>query len=71
MYPVHELDLFLWSKYVKRFVIVQVSRSLGKKLGISVADVNDVDIKDTSKGNYQIRESIDIDDNVPSEPVSR
>lgn len=50
---------------------VQVSRSLGKKLGIAVADIKDVGIKDISKGNYQIRESVDIDDNVPSEPVSR
>ena len=52
-------------------MIVQVSRSLGKKLGITAADISDVDIKDKFDGNYQNRESVDIDGNVPDEPVSR
>ena len=52
-------------------MIVQVSRSLGKKLGIAVADIDNADIKDTYKGNYESRESVDIDVNVPREPVSR
>jgi len=52
-------------------VIVQLSRSLGKKLGIGVADIHDIENEDNYKARYQSRDNLDVDDHVPSEPVSR
>eukprot|EP00890_Picochlorum_soloecismus_P005552 jgi/Picsp_1/5999/NSC_03353-R1_---NA--- len=59
------------AKAKPKFNGVRLSRSLGKKLGLAVVEINDIDNKDTFKDHHQSKENVDIVDTPSSEPVSR